>query len=123
MYNKNELSDKALIELIEIAKKLGISHASKFGAQELIYKILDHQAANPGEDDSQTEKTSTPKQRRTRLKRTPIAESTVKNPSIKASSQKAKELLGWQPKITDVKEIIASAWKWHNGHPQGYNID
>ena len=90
MYNKNELSDKALIELIEIAKKLGISHASKFGAQELIYKILDHQAANPGEDDSQTEKTSTPKQRRTRLKRTPIAESKVKNPSIKASSQKAK---------------------------------
>lgn len=37
-----------------------------------------------------------------------------------ASSQKAKEILGWEPQITDIKEIIASAWKWHQSHPHGY---
>lgn len=30
-----------------------------------------------------------------------------------ASRLKAKEVLGWEPKITDIKDIVASAWKWH----------
>ncbi len=37
-----------------------------------------------------------------------------------ASSDKAKKVLGWAPKHTDIKEIIASAWKWHKAHPNGY---
>ena len=37
-----------------------------------------------------------------------------------ASSDKAKEVLGWKPKYTDLKEIIDSAWKWHQTHPNGY---
>ena len=37
-----------------------------------------------------------------------------------ASSEKAKSVLGWNPKHTDVKDIIASAWKWHQAHPNGY---
>lgn len=37
-----------------------------------------------------------------------------------ASSEKAKNILGWQPEFTDIEEIIASAWKWHQGHPNGY---
>lgn len=37
-----------------------------------------------------------------------------------ASSDKAKEVLGWKPKYTDVKDIIASAWNWHQTHPNGY---
>ncbi|WP_054739928.1 UDP-glucose 4-epimerase GalE [Cellulosilyticum ruminicola] len=37
-----------------------------------------------------------------------------------ASSQKAKDVLGWEPQFTDIKGIIASAWKWHNSHPNGY---
>ncbi len=38
-----------------------------------------------------------------------------------ADSTKAHEILGWTPEITDMKEIIASAWKWHKSHPEGYN--
>ena len=38
-----------------------------------------------------------------------------------ASSEKAKAVLGWKPEHTDLEEIIASAWKWHGTHPQGYN--
>jgi UDP-glucose 4-epimerase len=37
-----------------------------------------------------------------------------------ASSQKAKEVLGWKPNYTNVEDIIATAWRWHTGHPDGY---
>ncbi len=37
-----------------------------------------------------------------------------------ASSEKAKKVLGWQPKFTNIEDIIASAWKWHKNHPNGY---
>ncbi|WP_207695397.1 UDP-glucose 4-epimerase GalE [Enterococcus sp. DIV0212c] len=37
-----------------------------------------------------------------------------------ASSEKAKTILGWQPKVTDIKQIIKTAWDWHSSHPNGY---
>lgn len=37
-----------------------------------------------------------------------------------ASSKKAQEELGWTLKYNGVEEIIASAWKWHTSHPQGF---
>ncbi len=38
-----------------------------------------------------------------------------------ASSQKAKSELGWQPVHENIKEIIASAWAWHNNNPDGFD--
>lgn len=38
-----------------------------------------------------------------------------------ASSEKAKRVLGWNPQHGDIREIIASAWKWHKAHPNGYD--
>lgn len=37
-----------------------------------------------------------------------------------ASSKKAQTILGWNPKFPDVKDIISSAWQWHESHPTGY---
>ena len=37
-----------------------------------------------------------------------------------ASGEKAKKILGWEPKIKQLDEIIASAWKWHRAYPNGY---
>lgn len=37
-----------------------------------------------------------------------------------ADSTKIREQLGWQPKYTDLKSIIQSAWDWHVEHPNGY---
>ena len=37
-----------------------------------------------------------------------------------AFSDKARRVLGWQPRFIDVEEIIATAWKWHEKHPAGY---
>lgn len=33
-----------------------------------------------------------------------------------ADNSKAKRLLGWQPRYTDIKEIIATAWNFHRQH-------
>ena len=73
MYNISELSTKAHIELIEIAKELGISRPTRRDPQELIYSILDAQAKNPPADADQGEQPV--RQKRTRLKPTPVAES------------------------------------------------
>ncbi|MBE5927294.1 MAG: UDP-glucose 4-epimerase GalE [Lachnospiraceae bacterium] len=37
-----------------------------------------------------------------------------------ASSEKAKEVLGWRPQHADIEGIIESAWKWHKNHPDGF---
>lgn len=37
-----------------------------------------------------------------------------------ASSEKAKQVLGWSPNRTKIEQIIADAWSWHQSHPNGY---
>ena len=37
-----------------------------------------------------------------------------------ADSTKAKNILHWEPQITRMEDIIATAWKWHSSHPDGY---
>jgi UDP-glucose 4-epimerase len=41
-------------------------------------------------------------------------------PVLVASSEKVNEELGWEPRIPDLKDIIATAWAWHRTHPHGY---
>ena len=37
-----------------------------------------------------------------------------------ASSDKARELLGWKPEHDSLEDIIATAWNWHRRNPDGY---
>jgi UDP-glucose 4-epimerase len=37
-----------------------------------------------------------------------------------ASSNKIRRELGWEPQYPHLRDIIESAWKWHQAHPQGY---
>ena len=37
-----------------------------------------------------------------------------------ADSTKIKNELGWSPRYDDLDEIVATAWRWHSTHPQGY---
>lgn len=37
-----------------------------------------------------------------------------------ASSDKARNVLGWNPQFADLHTIIETAWKWHSTHPHGY---
>lgn len=50
-----------------------------------------------------------------------IVERRAGDPSVLvASAAKAKRLLGWSPRYTDIREIIETAWQWHRSHPDGY---
>ncbi|PYF03252.1 UDP-glucose 4-epimerase GalE [Ureibacillus chungkukjangi] len=37
-----------------------------------------------------------------------------------ASSEKAKNVIGWSPKFDSLEKIIADAWNWHVNNPEGY---
>lgn len=37
-----------------------------------------------------------------------------------AKSDKAREVLGWEPKKDNIELIIQDAWNWHKNHPNGY---
>ncbi len=39
---------------------------------------------------------------------------------LTADSSKARKELNWQPKWTSLEDIVETAWKWHNNHPNGY---
>jgi len=41
-------------------------------------------------------------------------------PRLVASSERARRVLGWTPRFTDLEEIVSTAWKWHLRHPEGY---
>jgi len=32
----------------------------------------------------------------------------------------AGQTLGWQPRYTEIDDIVATAWRWHQAHPRGY---
>lgn len=40
-----------------------------------------------------------------------------------ASSDKAKNILGWEPHYEDLYTILETAWKWHRSHPNGFDDD
>lgn len=40
--------------------------------------------------------------------------------AIFADNRKIKEILKWEPKVSDLKTIIATAWLWHKSHPEGF---
>jgi UDP-glucose 4-epimerase len=44
-------------------------------------------------------------------------------PSLVASSERAREILGWQPRHGTIEEMIGSAWEWRRTHPNGYPRD
>lgn len=41
-------------------------------------------------------------------------------PRLVANSQKAQSILGWKPKYNRLSDIVGSAWRWHQRHPDGY---
>ena len=39
---------------------------------------------------------------------------------LTADAAKARKELGWSPRFGDIESIVATAWKWHSSHPNGY---
>ncbi len=42
-------------------------------------------------------------------------------PELVADPARAREVLGWQAKHTSIRDVIESAWQWHQAHPHGYD--
>ena len=40
--------------------------------------------------------------------------------TLVAGSQRIRDELGWQPQFPHLRDIVATAWRWHSRHPQGY---
>ena len=116
MFSKTELENKAQIELIDIARQMGVSKATRLNQQELIYSILDHQAANPGPEAASLQADNT-QRRRQHMKPQLLAESSVKNPEVhkranhrkdNAGTNRPKEFVAMpQPAITEVAPMPA----------------
>jgi UDP-glucose 4-epimerase len=41
-------------------------------------------------------------------------------PELVADPALARRTLSWQPHYADIEPIVATAWRWHQQHPQGY---
>ncbi len=119
MYTIQDLNVRLLSELKEIANELGLDHYKKLPKKELIYKILDFQAANPIEvkpkesaaekkpQKANTPKANTPKAN-TPKEETPVTEApkeekkkrlSFKRENVKKTEEKAPE--------TSTKEMSA----------------
>jgi len=42
-------------------------------------------------------------------------------PRLVASSDRAVAELGWRPRRASLETMVADAWRWHQGHPNGYD--
>jgi len=69
MYDIIELNSKKVSDLKEIAKKLNLRKYDKLVKQEIIYKILDHQALNPPQEVIEKEKKEADNKLRAKRKR------------------------------------------------------
>jgi UDP-glucose 4-epimerase len=41
-------------------------------------------------------------------------------PVLVAAAGRAERLLGWRPRHSSMRDILATAWRWHQAHPGGY---
>jgi len=41
-------------------------------------------------------------------------------PELVADARLANQTLHWQPRYTDIQSIVATAWRWHQAHPHGF---
>lgn len=111
MYSKSELEAKAHIELINIAKELGIPRATRMDAQELIYKIIGLQSENPNAitKEQENQKAKEPESRpRLCIKPTLLAESSLNNPELHKKKIREPQARNNGKNIDSIKEGLHS---------------
>jgi transcription termination factor Rho len=93
MYDIIELNGKLVADLKEIARNLKIPRYEKLTKQDLIYKILDHQALNPPQDilDKEKKADSMPRGRRKRVIKEVAKPSSSKQTEAGKPAEKPKE--------------------------------
>jgi UDP-glucose 4-epimerase len=41
-------------------------------------------------------------------------------PALVADARRARSALDWEPKFLELDAIVATAWRWHSAHPEGF---
>ena len=93
MFDIIELNGKKVAELRQIASKLGISRVDKLKKQDLVYSILDEQAAQPSANKSKAKSNSgdtSPSKRTPRSKKTEVDKGQTKSNTSRGRRQKDK---------------------------------
>jgi len=98
MYNIDDLNVRLLSELKEIAEELGVKNFKKLAKKDLIYKILDYQAANPQEKKETSKKTA--------KKADPVSEENITATIAKRENVTEKEPGAYADKSAD--ELLES---------------
>ena len=105
MYDILELSDKLVAELREIAKELNIENYEGLKKQDLIYKILDHQAIHP--ELAKSKKTDKPKDEKPRHEKPRHEKKEHKPAAAPAAAEKPVE----EPVAASVANEVTSETK------------
>ncbi len=87
MYTIQDLNVRLLSELKEIAEEIGLDNFKKLPKKELIYKILDHQAANPSSPKTSAKATAPAKEEKSK----PPKEESKKRLILKRENVKKKK--------------------------------
>ena len=85
MFEISQLKEKSLVELQKIAKEIDLKKFSQLKKLDLVYQILDHQASNPTQKNTPTEK---PKRKRISK---PKNETVKKDVQVKTPEAKEKK--------------------------------
>jgi transcription termination factor Rho len=126
MYTIEELEDKLLSELRDIADSLEISNSKKLQKQELIYKILDHQASRPELDSKpqdtviEDDKKDGDSKRRPRVKRENVKVTPTPTPTpVENNTPPAEEKKG----ITDMSFDLDKEFSFTSDPVSNFKVD
>jgi len=107
MFEISQLKEKTLVELQSIAKQNGLKRTSQLKKLDLVYQILDAQAASfvseEKKESSSAAKPSTPRPKR---KRVTTSETTKKTPVAKKVAEVKKEVTEVKPKEIIVEPAV-----------------
>ncbi len=103
MFEISELKAKTLAELQQIAKSIGLKKISQLKKLDLVYQILDTQAANPTK--TEQPKTERPKRKRVAKKLTEEKLATESRPAVPKKEAKKEEVSPDQKKEQATPEI------------------
>ncbi|QTD37114.1 transcription termination factor Rho [Polaribacter batillariae] len=115
MFEISELKAKTLADLQVIAKSIGLKKTSQLKKLDLVYQILDTQAANPTSTKTVATPTNndsakTEKPKRKRVSKRPQADNRnteAKSPEVKTPEAKANEVKNAEVKVEEKPEKVA----------------
>jgi len=103
MYDINELNEKLIHELREIATKLGVKHVARYKKQDLVYEILDYQAVNPSAIAEKPQEKNILPEKLQNKNRPP---KNAKPNKVNIVKQEEKQLSIIVPPISEIKELV-----------------